>query len=150
MMSPEIRRFVDRVKLGFVATVSPEGRPNVSPKGTLLSLDKATLCFANIASPNTVRNLSAQPLAEVNVVDFLLRRGYRFLARGAVVESGDRFALAIDRFRAIGAGPETYPYTQIVQLEVLEVADLWSPAYDIGRTQEDLEAYYRVYYALDE
>jgi predicted pyridoxine 5'-phosphate oxidase superfamily flavin-nucleotide-binding protein len=37
IMSKEIREFVNREKLGFIATVCPDGTPNLSPKGTTIA-----------------------------------------------------------------------------------------------------------------
>lgn len=34
ILTPEIKEFVQKNKLGFVATVCPDGTPNLSPKGT--------------------------------------------------------------------------------------------------------------------
>ena len=78
MITKEIVKLLSEQKLGFVATVSPNGTPNLSPKGTIISLDKNTLAFADIRSPQTIRNLQGNPLVEINVVDPFARRGYRF------------------------------------------------------------------------
>jgi uncharacterized protein len=56
MITKEIVKLLSEQKLGFVATVSPNGTPNLSPKGTIISLDKNTLAFADIRSPQTIRN----------------------------------------------------------------------------------------------
>ena len=34
-LSEEMKTLVERQRLGFVATVCPDGTPNVSPKGTV-------------------------------------------------------------------------------------------------------------------
>ena len=34
MLNSEMKRMVERQRLGFVATVCPDGTPNLSPKGT--------------------------------------------------------------------------------------------------------------------
>ena len=78
MITKEIVKLLSEQKLGFVATVSPNGTPNLSPKGTIISLDKNTLAFADIRSPQTIRNLQGNPSVEINVVDPFARRGYRF------------------------------------------------------------------------
>lgn len=46
-----MKRVVDRQRLGFVATVSPDGPPNLSPKGTVSVLDDDSLVFADLRSP---------------------------------------------------------------------------------------------------
>ena len=59
-LTPEMQRLVLDQRLGFVATVTPDGRPNLSPKGTTVVLDDRHLMFADIASPGTVDALSAR------------------------------------------------------------------------------------------
>src|SRR5262249_1924789 len=80
-LSDEMKRMVEQQRLGFVATVCPDGTPSVSPKGTLSVLDDDHLVFADIRSPGTVANLRANPGIEVNVVDPFARKGYRFKGR---------------------------------------------------------------------
>ena len=49
-MSADMQRVVVEQSLGFVATVTAEGRPNLSPKGTTTVLDDEHLMFADVAS----------------------------------------------------------------------------------------------------
>src|SRR5437773_7334021 len=83
-LSEDMKRVVLEQRLGFVATVTPDGRPNLSPKGTTTVLDDEHLLFADIASPGTVANLTSSPFVEVNVVDPIRRKGYRFKGKGEV------------------------------------------------------------------
>jgi predicted pyridoxine 5'-phosphate oxidase superfamily flavin-nucleotide-binding protein len=91
VLSEDMRRVVGEQRLGFVATVCPDGTPNLSPKGTTAVWDDEHLVFADIRSPGTVANLRANPAVEVNVVDPIARKGYRFKGEGAVVAEGPLF-----------------------------------------------------------
>ena len=73
-----MRKVIAATRLAFIATVNADGTPNLSPKSSLDVLDGDHIGFANIASPNTVRNLRANPAIEINAVDIFMRRGYRF------------------------------------------------------------------------
>ncbi|MBD0339293.1 MAG: pyridoxamine 5'-phosphate oxidase family protein, partial [Thermoleophilia bacterium] len=86
MLDEEVRQLVRDVRLGFAATVCPDGTPNLSPKGTTLVYDDEHLVFADLRSPQTVANLRANPAIEVNVVDVGTRRGYRFKGTGRIVD----------------------------------------------------------------
>ena len=86
-LTVEMGRMVDE-GLGFVATVNADGTPNLSPKGTLAMWDVEHLAFADIASPNTSANLEHNAAVEVNVVDPLIRRGYRFAGTAVVHRRG--------------------------------------------------------------
>ena len=52
MLSPEIKDFLDIQKLGYVATVNSDGKPNISPKGTIIAWTSEVLAFADIRSPD--------------------------------------------------------------------------------------------------
>jgi len=77
MLSDTLQDFVNEWKLGHIATMGPDG-PNVSPKGTFQALDAARIAFAEIRSPNTMRNLDHDDRVEVNMVDVFSRKGARF------------------------------------------------------------------------
>ena len=68
-LTDDMQRVVLEQRLGFHATVCPDGTPNLSPKGTTSVYDDEHLFFAEIRSPRTIENLRANPAIEVNVVD---------------------------------------------------------------------------------
>src|ERR671930_1287235 len=86
-----MQRVVTENPLGFMATLCPDGTPNLSPKGTTAVYDDDHLVFVDIRSPGTVANLRANPAVEINVVDQFARKGYRFKGRAEVVDPGPRF-----------------------------------------------------------
>jgi hypothetical protein len=73
-----MKRLLDEQRLGFVATVCPDGTPNLSPKGTTPAGDDDHLVFADIHSPGTTANRRHNPHVEVNGGDPFARKGYRF------------------------------------------------------------------------
>ena len=87
-LTDDMKRVVNQQRLGHVATVCPDGTPNLSPKGTTLVWDDNTLVFADLRSPGTVQNLLRNPAVEINVIDPILRKGYRFKGTATVVSDG--------------------------------------------------------------
>ena len=55
--------FVRGHRPALVATVSPDGMPNVAPKGSLTVLDDEHLVFADLVAGRTSRNLSSIPVS---------------------------------------------------------------------------------------
>jgi predicted pyridoxine 5'-phosphate oxidase superfamily flavin-nucleotide-binding protein len=123
----DMRAVIAAQRLCFAATVTPEGRPNLSPKGTVRVWDDRHLFFCDIASPGTRRNLEASPWIELNVVDTLSRRGYRFLGR-AVLHRGDEVYRAATERIFLEEGTE-YPVEAVVLIELESAAPLVSPGY---------------------
>ena len=131
MLTPDMRAVLEAARLGFVATVTPDGRPNLSPKGTIRVWDDTHLYFLDIASPGTRANLAHAPWMEVNVVDQLSRRGYRFSGTASLYfQSSDTYEEALGRI--YGDGQRIYPTTAVVLLAIEHAAPLFSPAYWTG------------------
>ena len=89
ILSDDMKRVVREQRMGFIATVCPDGTPNLSPKGTTAVWDDDHLVFADLASPTTMSNLRHNPVLELNVVDVYARKGYRFKGRVDFVEKGE-------------------------------------------------------------
>ena len=141
ILTPEMQRCVD-AQLGFVATVCADGSPNLSPKGTIAVWDDDHLVFADIRSPGTVANLRANPAVEVNVVDQLTRKGYRFKGTASVHTEGEVFERGIDFYEARGSAKPRERIHAIVIVAVERALPVTSPAYDLGATEEELRATY--------
>jgi len=88
LFTNEIKNLIEQQKLGYVATVSPDNTPNLSPKGTISVWDDEHLVFADIKSPKTMANLEKNSSVEINVVDPIARKGYRFKGIGKILSSG--------------------------------------------------------------
>src|SRR5215213_4294464 len=103
ILSPEMKRLLDEQRLGFVATVCPDGTPNLSPKGTTIAWDDTHLAFADIHSPGTVNNLLENPSIEINVVDIFSRKGYRFKGSAEILSEGSLFNEILAYYRVAGS-----------------------------------------------
>jgi len=127
VLTPDMRAVIRSAHLCFAATVTPEGRPNLSPKGTIRVWDDRHLFFLDIASPGTRTNLAVHPWMELNVVDQLSRRGYRFFGHATLHASGEIFQGAVRM--VVGEEKARYPVAAVVLLEVERAAPLISPGY---------------------
>jgi len=144
-LTADMRRLVDEQRLGFVATVCPDGTPNLSPKGTTAVWDDHHLVFANIRSPGTIANLRANPSIEVNVVDPFSRKGYRFKGVASILESGPGYDEALAFYR--DRGSRVSAIREIVLIRVTQAQFIDSPAYDLGMTEDEVRARWQQYFA---
>jgi len=135
ILTTEIKEFIKKTRLGFVATVCPDGTPNLSPKGTTTAWDDDHLVFADIHSPGTVNNLLTNPAVEVNIVDIFLRKGYRFKGVGQVLSDGLLFQDIASFYKNAGS---RYTINNIVLIKVGQVIPVISPIYDTGATEEEV------------
>ena len=134
ILTEDMKRVVREQGLGFVATVCPDGTPNLSPKGTTTVWDDDHLIFADLASPKTMANLALNPAVEVNVVDPILRKGYRFKGRAQVHVDGPVFKQAVEFYKHL----EASRIRGVAIIAVDHTAALISPAYDSGATEEQI------------
>ena len=137
ILTPDMQRVVTEQQLGFIATVTPDGKPNLSPKGSTKVFDADHLIFADICSPATVANLRANPAIEINVVDPIVRKGYRFKGTAEVFGEGPRFDALLAWMRANGS---TNPILHVVLVHVDWTAEITSPAYADGRPEAAVAA----------
>jgi len=124
------------------ATVCPDGTPNLSPKGTTAVWDDDHLVFADLRSPGTVANLRANPSIEINVVDQLVRTGYRFKGTATVHTDDVVFERGVAFYEARGTVAARERIRGIVIVAVERALPVTSPAYDVGATEDELRAKY--------
>ena len=144
MITEKIGKFISQQKLGFVATVSPNGTPNLSPKGTISVLDENTLVFANIRSPQTIENLEKNPSIEINIVDPFSRRGYRFKGIAKIISDGEEYKKILLSYKQNGIKTTI---KSIVMVNVKQILEVTSPLYDVGYTEEELRIKWKKYYS---
>ena len=139
----KLKKLVNFQKLGYVATVSSDGTPNLSPKGTIAILDDSRLVFANIRSPKTIENLTNNPSIEINVIDPFSRMGYRFKGLANILSNGEDFENILDYFKQKGIKSTI---SHIVVIDVTSFSEITSPSYDLGLKKDDLIKKWKQYY----
>ncbi|MBS1788801.1 MAG: pyridoxamine 5'-phosphate oxidase family protein [Acidobacteria bacterium] len=149
ILTDEMKQVVERQRLGFVATVCPDGTPNLSPKGTVSFLDNDHLVFADVRSPGTVANLRQNPGIEVNIVDPFLRKGYRFKGKAEVLDAGAEFERLVEFFANRGMFDAPRRIRTIVVIKVDQAHALISPGYDRQTDEASMRAYWVKYYLGD-
>lgn len=143
MITKQINDFLDLQKLGYVATVSPDGKPNISPKGTIIGWTENTIAFADIRSPDTVRNLEKNSNVEINVIDPLLRKGYLFQGTAKLIKDHSLFQKILNQYRKNGIKSKI---KSIVLVEVSGISEVKSPLYDIGINEKEIKSKWKAYF----
>lgn len=147
MIDGEARQIIERFPLGFVATVTAEGLPRVSPKGTFVITGPAEVSFAHIRSPGTLANLAQRPEVEVNFFDPFLRKAVRLRGTASVAEKGSGGFGAL-----IGTFEDLHPtlaarIRALVRIAVSDLSLVTTPPYDDGVTEAEMIALYKAKFA---
>jgi len=89
-LTQEMKDFVGRPDVGKVlATVSPDGYPNIGPKGTIQVYDEGSLAYLEMVGKQHYQNLKSNPRTAVACIDFAGRQGFRFVGDAQLHESGE-------------------------------------------------------------
>ena len=94
----EVQEFM-KGKMAWVATASPDGVPNTTPKGTVQVIDDEHIVFADLFSLKTRDNLQKNPKVAVTVVDLEKHKGYQFKGSAQLVDSGPVFDQVVEQLK---------------------------------------------------
>ena len=146
VLTQDMRDILASAMLAFVATVRRDG--SLSPKASTIQYDDDHLLFVDIASPQTIANLRNDPRIEINSVDFIRRRGYRFAGTAQVLETGHPIYEWGRAWLLKHHGPE-YPTNHVVLIKLQSAEPLMSPVYTFGgRKEDEVRSTYRQIYGL--
>ena len=138
MLTSEMRSLINENTIGLVATVTPEGKPAVSPKATSVILSPSEIAFLDIRSPKTRRNIKANPNVELNYVDVFRRKVCRLAGVATYVSPDSK------EFTILQSNFKEFDYLLdgvhgIFHVIISKAQLILSPAYDHGAREEVLQ-----------
>ena len=77
LLNKPVREAARRSVLCWLATVDADGQPNVSPKEVWAISDDQHVVVANIASPQSVRNIAQKPQVCLSFVEVFVQKGFK-------------------------------------------------------------------------
>ena len=89
MLTEEIKTYLERSVLCWLATISEDGTPNVAPKEIFLPEGDKYVLTAHVASPKSVRNIKANSNVCLSFVEVFEQRGFKLNGVARVVEPSD-------------------------------------------------------------
>ena len=121
---------MDRSVLCWLATVSESGMPNVSPKEIFRPYGDNQIIIANIASPQTVRNIRHQSQVCISFIDVLVQKGYQIKGHAHVAVTSDpEFQEMKQSLEQMTQGK--FPFSTITVIEVQSVKPILAPSYQL-------------------
>jgi len=146
MLTADMKDLIAAFPLGFVGSVRADGTPAVSPKGTFQIINDKTLAYGDIRSPGTRANLAAHPAVEVNFIDPFRRKAVRVAGTATLHPKGsDWFADHHPRWRE-AFGDLARRIGTLVQIDITDASEIWTPPYDDGATEDEMIAMYKEKY----
>lgn len=138
MITKEIQKAIDASVLCWLATVSEDGSPSVSPKEAFLHDGKGHIIIANIASPGSVANIRFNNRVCVSFIDVFVQKGFKIRGKAGILEAGDdRFDEQKNKLVEFIGGD--HPIISIIEVSPLSVEPIIAPSYRLcpGRTEAD-------------
>ena len=127
-LSAEIKKSIDKSVLCWLATVSVDGMPNVSPKEVFTYFGEDAVLVANIASPQTVKNIKANNKVCISFIDILVQKGFQLKGEAEIIYQKDlNFSELEEKLLPIING--VFPIASIIKIEVHEAKPIIAPRY---------------------
>lgn len=127
-LTTEIKESIDKNVLCWLATVSAENVPNVSPKEIFNYFGTDSIIVANIASPQTVRNIKQNKHVCISFIDILLQKGFQVKGKAEIIQKTD------SEFPEMEAVLTTmtegkFPFGSITKITIGQVKPIIAPKY---------------------
>jgi uncharacterized protein len=128
MVTEEVKHCIKKSILCWLATTDSRNEPNVSPKEMFTLYGESTLLVANIASPQTVRNIVANPKVCVSFVDIFIQKGFKVKGTAKVIDNTDKdydhkLKMLIDLFT------DKFPIKSIIEIDLIKAERILAPSY---------------------
>jgi len=150
LLSAPVVDYINRSILCWLATVSSEGIPNVSPKEVFTDYKTKSIIIANIASPNTVKNIRENPNVCLSFIDVLVQKGYQIKGKAELVTSKHPDFKSMEQKLLEMTGGK-FPFSSITQILPETIKPILAPSYllypDITTEKQQI-AYAKIAYRL--
>ena len=137
-LEKEIIKYINQSVLCWLATSSSENIPNVSPKEIFTHYEN-DIIVANIASPQTVKNIKENPNICISFIDILVQKGYQLKGKAVIIEKDNfQFDRLSKKLTAMTDGK--FPFKSITKIKIDKAKPILAPKYVLypNTTEEEL------------
>lgn len=127
-LTTEIKECINKSVLCWLATASIENVPNVSPKEIFKYYGKNKIIVANIASPQTVRNIKQNNNVCVSFIDVMVQKGFQVKGKAKIVGKTDSEFSEMEKILTKMTGGK-FPFVTITEITLREVKSIVAPKY---------------------
>mgnify|MGYP003664918688 FL=1 len=127
-LTAEIKDSLSTSVLCWLATSSAENIPNVSPKEIFSYFENDSIIVANIASPQTVRNIKQNKNVCISFIDILKQKGFQLKGTAEIIEkSSSEFSKMENILTSLTEGK--FPFATITKIAVIATKPIIAPKY---------------------
>jgi len=137
-LTTEIKEYINRSVLCWLATVSTENVPNVSPKEIFNYYGTDKIIVANIASPQTVQNIKQSENICISFIDILVQKGFQVKGKAEIIEKTDSEFVEMEKILTKMTGGN-FPFSTITKITVGQVKPIIAPKYILNPETTEME-----------
>ena len=127
-LTAEIRQRIDKSILCWLATSSSNNIPNVSQKEIFSAYNSNQIIIANIASPESIKNIRQNQNVSVSFIDILVQKGFQVKGTAKIIESTDSEFSNIEKILLKMTGGK-FPFSSIINVIVEKAKPIIAPKY---------------------
>lgn len=127
-LNTKIKECINKSVLCWLATSSTENIPNVSPKEIFNHFKTDKIIIANIASPQTIRNIMQNENVCVSFIDILVQKGFQIKGKAKIVVKTDSEFSKMEKVLTKMTGGK-FPFATITKISVKQVKPIIAPKY---------------------
>ena len=127
-LTKDIKDYIDKSVLCWLATVSSEGQPNVSPKEIFTYYGINNIIIANIASPQTVQNINENNKVCISFIDIFVQKGFQIKGEAEIIGKENPDFPEMEK-ELIKMTKGKFPFTTITKIVVQQSKRIIAPRY---------------------
>ena len=147
MLTDEVKKYIDKSVLCWLATANRQKEPNGSPKELFTYSNDTTLLIAHLASPNSVANIRENPNVCVSFVDIFVQKGFKLKGTATLIQKNEA-AFEAKVKPLTNVFPDKYPIKAVLEITVTKVDAIIAPGYFLyadTTEQSQIESAMRTY-----
>jgi len=136
MLTNRVKTYIKKSVLCWLATVDAQGQPNVSPK-EIFTHHKDIILIANIASPNTIKNIKQNKKVALSFINILIQKGFQVHGDATLLVEED---MGFDEYSKILIPMlgEKFKMQGIIKIQPFYIRPILAPSYQFyPETKED-------------
>lgn len=122
--------FSEKSVLCWLATASADATPNVSPKEVFTFINEELMLIANIASPESERNILVNPKVCVSFIEIFEQRGFKVKGTAQLITAEhDHWPAYLAALKVLAG--ESFPIKNIFAIKVETSSKVMAPSYGL-------------------
>lgn len=127
-LTEDIKQSIEKCVLCWLATSSKENSPNVSPKEIFTHHGNNKIIIANIASPQTVKNIKYNKNVCVSFIDVFVQKGFQIKGSATIISNTNPEFQEIE-IKLLRLTKGKFPFSSVTVVSVKQVKPIIAPRY---------------------